>query len=70
MIKFPWNKDPITGMITEILEKLKKLANPNCNKCYGRGHIGYKVNKVSVNGGRVIRSRTYIACPKCIEKRI
>lgn len=57
MIEINGNK--ISGKRKEILEILKKKANPNCNTCYGKGTIGFKENK---NG-----SRTYIPCGKCIE---
>jgi len=50
----------LEGNREEILKVLKKLANPNCNKCYGRGHIGYEED-------RKTKSRTYIPCHKCVN---
>ncbi len=36
------NKEDQTNKI-KTAEILKKAANPNCSKCYGRGHRGYNI---------------------------
>ena len=52
---FPWNKKQLTGTREEILNKLKELANPNCNKCYGRGHLGFKEGKTKAKDKKILK---------------
>lgn len=62
-IQMPWEKNKILqGSREEILNKLKKAANPNCKKCYGLGRLGYTENKKT-------GSRTYVPC-KCIDGKV
>lgn len=60
---FEQNNNIFEGTKKEILEKLKSLAKPGCNKCYGRGYEFYKENK-----GK--KQREYIPCHKCIKNKI
>jgi len=57
------NKRVLEGSRKDILEVLKKAANPNCSKCFGRGYIGWKEDK---NTG----SRVYVVCQKCVENKV
>lgn len=69
-MNFLWDKELNLGETkTEILENLRKRANPNCNTCYGLGHVGYKEKKVRLQNGKIVKPRTYIICSKC-EKKI
>ena len=82
-IDFSWNKKlDLDGDKKEVLDKLKKLANPNCNKCFGRGYTGYIGGKVTVKVTKnkkkskdkkvVNNSKNYIICPhpKCVSKNL
>lgn len=71
-IKFPWDKVTLTGTREELLKKMKKLADPGCRKCYGRGYIGFKEKLVRniPQGNKIVNVRNYIPCSKCIEKNI
>jgi hypothetical protein len=63
-INYPWTKKELQGTRDEVLTQLKRLANPNCNKCHGSGHIGYKFKKIKLKNGREIEIREYIPCHK------
>ena len=67
---FPWNKKQLTGTREEILNKLKKLANPNCNKCYGIGHLGFKEGKTKAKDKKILKPRTYMVCNKCVYNKL
>ena len=68
-MKFSRNNDlQLEGTISEMLEQLKVLANPNCNRCYGRGYVGYREREVILANGKVEHLKTYIVCNKCVSK--
>ena len=48
----------IKGTREEVEEKLEKLSDPNCRKCYGRGYTGFNLT-----------NKSFLACPKCIMRR-
>jgi len=65
-LDYPWTKKQISG---NVLEELKKNAKPNCNKCYGRGHRGYRdVKIINKQTGEKLISKQYIPC-RCIYKK-
>jgi len=70
---FPWNKNKKIEELSklssrkEILAKFKDIANPNCNTCYGQGHVGHKINPIKTSKNKIIKQRIYIPCPKCIK---
>jgi hypothetical protein len=62
---------------TEVKSKLRqkldrrlcaKLAKPNCNKCYGTGVLGLRINAVGIDGG-AIRHEEVVPC-RCVLKRL
>ena len=57
---FEANNQIFEGMREDILNKLKELAKPSCNKCYGRGFIHWRENKKT-------GQRIYEPC-KCVNK--
>jgi len=40
-----------------VLAKLAEMADPNCNKCYGRGFIG-----------RIPRTKALLRCERCARR--
>ena len=69
-IKFPWEKEQMIGTRDEILAKLRELANPSCTRCHGQGHLGYITKDIKLRNGRIIKQRSYVHCPKCVEKNL
>jgi len=46
-----------TDAVKVALSELKKMAQPNCKKCFGRGYIG-----------RDTITHNYHICTKCLRK--
>lgn len=69
-MKFPWSKREIVGTRDDVLAELKELANPNCTRCHGQGYLGYIEKKKELRNGRIVKPRSYIQCPKCIDKKL
>ena len=46
-----------TDAVRVALSELKKMADPNCKKCFGRGHVG-----------RDTITNNYHICGKCLRK--
>lgn len=47
----------LSDAMTAVYSDLSKRADPNCKKCYGRGHIG-----------RDVIRNALVVCPKCYRK--
>lgn len=69
-IVFPCDKEQMIGTRDDVLKKLRELANPSCTRCHGLGHLGYISKKIPLRNGRTINQRSYVHCPKCVEKKL
>jgi len=63
-IDFPWDAKINIKPGEDFFVKLKELAKPSCNKCHGRGFIGYRD---IIKQGRLVHED--LPCI-CILKRI
>lgn len=55
--EFESEKELAEALLTGKWERLERMPNPNCNRCHGRGHLGFNVSRGQ-----------YVVC-RCVKKR-